>query len=276
MTDPIRPGPADQPPDASSSPPPPEPPPAAEPETASTEATSTDAISPDTGPQPPAVAPASDVTPPREPAAAGAAAPPPPPAATPPPAAATPPPAAPAYAWTQPAALPPGPAPGYVYVGFWRRFFATLIDGILFSIVYWILFAIFISGTDTSSWRVFLELDPATGRPLASDAEVLAAMRDFIGLWIGLGAIAWLLHFLYLVIFWSWQGGTIGQLLLGIQVRREADGQRIGIGTSILRYIGYLISVWVFYLGLIWVAFDARKQGWHDKIAGTLVIRRAG
>jgi uncharacterized RDD family membrane protein YckC len=31
----------------------------------------------------------------------------------------------------------------------------------------------------------------------------------------------------------------------------------------------------VFYLGLIWVAFDARKQGWHDKIAGTLVIRRA-
>jgi uncharacterized RDD family membrane protein YckC len=266
MTDPIRPGSDDQPPDASPSSPPPEPPPAAEPEPASTEAASTEAQLAET---PPAGTPlASDVAPPPEPPTAPP--PPPPPAETPPPA---PP---PAYAWAQPAPLPPGPAPGYVYVGFWRRFFATLIDGILFAFVYWILFALLFSRTDTSSWRVFLNVDPVTGRPLASDAEILAAMQDLIGLWIGLGAIAWLIHFLYLVIFWSWQGGTIGQLLLGIQVRREADGQRIGIGTSILRYIGYVISVWVFYLGLIWVAFDARKQGWHDKIAGTLVIRRAG
>lgn len=264
MTDPTRPGFDDQPPDASSSSPPPESPPAAEPEATSTEAASTEAQLAET---PPAGTPlTSDVAPPPE-SSADAGAPPP---------AATPPPAAPAYAWTQPAPLPPGPAPGYVYVGFWRRFFATLIDGVLFAIVYWILFAILISRADTSSWRVFLELDPVTGRPLASDAEILAAMRDFFGVWIGLAAIGWLLHFLYLVIFWSWRGGTIGQLLLGIQVRREADGQRIGIGTAILRYIGYIISIWVFYLGLIWVAFDARKQGWHDKIAGTLVIRRAG
>jgi uncharacterized RDD family membrane protein YckC len=240
MTDPIQPGADDKPPDESPSTPAPE-----------SEAS-------DDQPEAPAP-PAAEPPPPAPPAAE------PPPPAPPP-----------AYAWAQPAPVPPGPAPGYVYVGFWRRFFATLIDGFLFAIVYWIVFGILASRADFSSWRVFLDIDPATGRPLASDAEIQAALRDFFGLWIGLIGITWLLHFLYLVIFWSWQGGTIGQLLLGIQVRREADGQRIGIGTSILRYIGYIISIWVFYLGLIWVAFDARKQGWHDKIAGTLVIRRAG
>jgi uncharacterized RDD family membrane protein YckC len=92
--------------------------------------------------------------------------------------------------------------------------------------------------------------------------------------WLGVIGVSALVHILYHVILWSWRGGTLGQLALGIQVRRESDGRKIGLGTAFLRYIGYVIASLVIYIGLIWVAFDKRKQGWHDKIASTVVIRR--
>jgi uncharacterized RDD family membrane protein YckC len=44
-------------------------------------------------------------------------------------------------------------------------------------------------------------------------------------------------------------------------------------GLAFLRWVGYIISAVVLYLGFVWIAFDAKKQGWHDKIAGTVVIR---
>lgn len=221
--------------------------------------------------------PAPDASP-TEPVPTGwAQTPPPAPVAPPPPAApATPPPAAPTQ-WAQPGAVPePGPAPGYAYAGFWRRFVAYLIDGFLFAVVAGFLVSLVVAQYDATSWRTITELDPVTGRLLASDSEVIAAVGRFLGLLVGAIAVNWLVHALYHIILWSWLGGTVGQLALGMQVRRESDGTKIGFGTSFLRYIGYLISIWVFYLGLIWVAFDARKQGWHDKIASTLVIRRAG
>lgn len=192
----------------------------------------------------------------------------------PPPPAAAPPATAPPGQWEVTRRPEPGPAPGYAYVGFWRRFAATLIDGILFSVVFAALGAFLFTQIDASTWRVFIELDPVTGRPNATNAELLRASSALLGLWVQLFGLYFLAHFLYHVIFWSWRGGTPGQLALGIQVRRESDGRRIGLGTAILRYIGYLVSATLLYIGLIWVAFDRRKQGWHDKIAGTLVIRR--
>ena len=50
--------------------------------------------------------------------------------------------------------------------------------------------------------------------------------------------------------------------------------QPISWGKAILRYIGYIISGLVLLIGFIWIAFDARRQGWHDKIAGTYVVRK--
>jgi uncharacterized RDD family membrane protein YckC len=199
-----------------------------------------------------------------------------PPPPTPPPAPESAAPPAPPTFWEAPvqARSGPGPAPGYVYVGFWRRFVATLIDGIVFFFVYLGLAAVFLSRIDADTWRVFLNIDPDTGKSLATEAELLGAARTLFGAWLGLIAVLWLTHVIYHVVLWSWRGGTLGQLALGIQVRREADGRRIGLGTALLRYIGYLISTWALYIGLIWAAFDRRKQGWHDKIAGTVVIRR--
>jgi uncharacterized RDD family membrane protein YckC len=59
-------------------------------------------------------------------------------------------------------------------------------------------------------------------------------------------------------------------------VARDTDGTKPGFGRSFLRYVGYWVAWITLFIGFIWVAFDGRKQGWHDKIAGTLVVRRSG
>jgi uncharacterized RDD family membrane protein YckC len=51
------------------------------------------------------------------------------------------------------------------------------------------------------------------------------------------------------------------------------DGQPVTYGTAIIRYLMLIVSIIVRLLGVIWVAFDSRKQGWMDKVAGTYVIR---
>lgn len=53
----------------------------------------------------------------------------------------------------------------------------------------------------------------------------------------------------------------------------STDGQPMTMGKAFIRYIGYIISAIVFYLGFIWIAIDKDKQGWHDKIANTYVIK---
>jgi len=62
-------------------------------------------------------------------------------------------------------------------------------------------------------------------------------------------------------------------MLLGLQVI-STEGQPISFGIAFLRSVGYIISSLFFCLGFIWVGFDKKKQGWHDKIAGTVVIIR--
>ncbi len=76
---------------------------------------------------------------------------------------------------------------------------------------------------------------------------------------------------IYFTVFHGINGQTPGKMLLRLQVR-TLSGDRITTGTAFLRWVGYLISGLFFALGFLWVAFDRKKQGWHDKIAMTVVI----
>jgi uncharacterized RDD family membrane protein YckC len=58
-----------------------------------------------------------------------------------------------------------------------------------------------------------------------------------------------------------------------MQVVGVADGNKIDVVRGLLRYVGIILSIIPLFLGLIWAAFDPRKQGWHDKMAQTVVIR---
>jgi uncharacterized RDD family membrane protein YckC len=76
----------------------------------------------------------------------------------------------------------------------------------------------------------------------------------------------------YYPLFWARNGQTPGMWTMHIQVVRDADGGPITSGQAILRFIGYWVSGAVLYLGYIWIFIDKRHRGWHDLIAGTVVI----
>ncbi|MHB8324291.1 MAG: RDD family protein [Candidatus Dormibacteria bacterium] len=78
----------------------------------------------------------------------------------------------------------------------------------------------------------------------------------------------------YFVGFWGAVGRSPGMWLVGIRVVRAEDGGRLGFRRSLLRAAGYLLDLASCFVGFGWAAVDAHRQGWHDKIAGSYVVRR--
>jgi uncharacterized RDD family membrane protein YckC len=176
-------------------------------------------------------------SPPPPPPPPGGMAPPPPP--PPPPMGAPPPPPMGGYM----------PAPGFTppaqYGGFWIRVVAYIIDAIILGIVNAVIDAI-------------LQVNPQNPQSatygVALTLEILLSVAYFAGLW-------------------TYMGATLGQRIFKLRVVDANTGQPISLGKALLRWVGLIISFLVCFIGVIWVAFDARKQGWADKIAGTLVLQ---
>ena len=102
------------------------------------------------------------------------------------------------------------------------------------------------------------------------DAVILIVASFILGV-VHLTALGTLVSIAYFVYFWSTTGQTVGMMALKIRVAR-IDGQPLSIGTGILRYVGLFISFLVIFLGVLWIIWDPKKQGWHDKIASTVVV----
>jgi uncharacterized RDD family membrane protein YckC len=149
----------------------------------------------------------------------------------------------------------PGPAPGLRYAGFWIRFVAYLIDVVPIGIV-----------------ASLLSIPTGTGFHCTTVNGVYScnAGTGSLGWWVGVLVLG-----TYWVLTWSLLGASLGQKALGMSVVDATNGQAIDIGKAVLRYVGFVISIVPLAIGLIWAGFDPRKQGWHDKIAGTYVVRQA-
>ena len=165
-----------------------------------------------------------------------------------------PPPPPPGYAPPPPPQMPGGYQPIAVaspgrYGGFWIRLVAYIIDAILLGIVGAVLSApLSVNYSDVGS--------------LSNGAARTSNGIDLV------------LSFLYFTLLWTYMGASLGQRLLGLHVVDAMTGQPITFGKAALRWLGLIISFIVCFVGVIWVAFDPRKQGWMDKIAGTVVVRR--
>ncbi|RLC94819.1 MAG: RDD family protein [Chloroflexi bacterium] len=141
------------------------------------------------------------------------------------------------------------------YAGFWVRLVAYLIDLVLVLVIGLTLAAL-----------VNVYAGPA-GDGTVVPVALSERSANTVTTLLNYGT-----SFVYLVSFWAWRGQTPGKMLMGLKVVRT-DGTRIGWGRSALRYVGYNISVLAFFLGYLWVAVDPEKQGIHDKIADTYVVR---
>ena len=84
-------------------------------------------------------------------------------------------------------------------------------------------------------------------------------------------AFALLYSAAYFIFFWTLAGQTPGKMLMGLRVV-TTDGQALSLVRSVRRFIGYIVSILALWIGFLWILVDNRRQGWHDRIAGTLVI----
>ena len=155
---------------------------------------------------------------------------------------------------------PAGPAPGVRYASAGGRLIAYIIDGIILGFI-------------VSLFYVLGFVVVAGGSTVAADGTVTAGPGAGLGVIIFLVGVV--VGVLWKPFWWSRGGQTPGYKLIGMRVFRAKDGGPIGFGTGILRIIGYVINDIVFGIpiGFLWVLFDAQKQGWHDKIAGTVVVQ---
>jgi len=77
------------------------------------------------------------------------------------------------------------------------------------------------------------------------------------------------------ITFWLMKQATPGKMAVSARIVDAATGNPASTGQLIGRYFGYFVSFIPLGLGILWVAFDKRKQGWHDKLAGTVVVRNS-
>jgi uncharacterized RDD family membrane protein YckC len=76
----------------------------------------------------------------------------------------------------------------------------------------------------------------------------------------------------YLVVMWFWKGTTIGNIVFHLQVRRT-DDTKLTLGVAVVRALGLVLSIAPLGLGFFWIRWDPNHQAWHDKIAGTKVVK---
>ena len=122
------------------------------------------------------------------------------------------------------------------YVGFWVRLAASAIDALIL-------------------WVVSVPLVFAIG---------------FAGFWVFMTAA--MVPALAVILFWRYCGATPGKIAFLAKIADARSGGRPSTGRLVARYFAYIVSSLPLFLGFVWIAIDRRKQGWHDKIAGTLVV----
>jgi len=133
------------------------------------------------------------------------------------------------------------------YAGFWIRTAASLIDTLLLVIII-VPLLIWIYGSDY--W-----LDPSSG----------FHVFDFL--------INYIFPAVAVIVFWIYRSATPGKMALKLTIVDARTGGKPTTGQLVGRYLGYYVSMIPFFLGIIWVGIDKRKQGFHDKLAGTVVVR---
>ena len=130
------------------------------------------------------------------------------------------------------------------YAGFWQRALAFLIDWLIVVVIAMPVIVVAF-GAD------YFSLDP-----------MRRSWDLVIALIVGTA----------IVVFWRLYGATPGKIAVALRIVDAKTGKTPSTGRLVVRLLCYFVSALPLYLGFLWIAVDRRKQGWHDKIAGTVVI----
>lgn len=133
------------------------------------------------------------------------------------------------------------------YVGFWARVGASLIDClIMVLIIIPLMYVVYGDGYLYSE-------------------DVLLGRVDAV--------LNYIFPLCATIAFWTYKSATPGKMVIKATIVDAKTGKPLTVKQSLLRYFGYIVSTIPLGLGLFWVGWDKKKQGWHDKLAGSVVIR---
>ncbi len=133
------------------------------------------------------------------------------------------------------------------YAGFWVRLLACIIDTFLLALIAVpILYGIY-------------------GQPYLDDTIPYLAPAKVL--------FEWVFPILATIIFWTTKSATPGKMVFSLKVLDAKTGAPLTVSQSFGRYISYFLAMIPVFMGFIWITFDSKKQGWHDKLASTVVVR---
>ena len=150
------------------------------------------------------------------------------------------------------------------YGGFWIRFVALLIDGLLLSVAQALIIAPFMAAIGFA----------ASNPELMTPEDGMAAFSAMMGAMGIVQAVSLVMGWLYFALMQSSKHqATLGKMALGLKVV-DSEGNRLSFAKASIRYIGKFVSGIILLIGYIIAAFNPRKQALHDMIAGTYVIKK--
>ena len=133
------------------------------------------------------------------------------------------------------------------YVGFWLRVWAAIIDTLLMLIIV----------APVLTW-IYGPGYWVSDKYIHGTADVM---------------LNWVLPAIAVILFWVYRQATPGKMAISARIVDAKTGGKPSTGQLIGRYLGYYVSIIPLFIGLIWVGIDKRKQGFHDMLAGTVVVR---
>ena len=136
------------------------------------------------------------------------------------------------------------------YAGFWIRLGASIADSVLIFLI-----------TAPLLWAVYGPEYFAAGE----DAPLFFGPAEIL--------IEWVIPAVAVIAFWNYKNATPGKMLIGTKIVDAKTGKPPTPAQCAGRYAAYFLSAIPLGLGFVWVAFDERKQGWHDKLANTVVVK---
>ena len=134
----------------------------------------------------------------------------------------------------------------YEYTGFWNRVGASIIDSLIIIVITFPILILFYG------WQ-YLDSD-----------EFFQGFVDVI--------MSWVFPLIATIAFWIYYQATPGKMAISAKIVDAKTGNKPTLQQFIVRYIGYIVSTIPLGLGFFWVAWEKKIQGWHDMLAGTVVI----
>lgn len=167
------------------------------------------------------------------------------------------------------------PPPQPEYVGFWRRFVAFLIDSLVIGLILSpVMLALYGGGYFDQLNAELRALLASSGDPNVDAMRALELLGRPDSAIMALGDFRVQIAFAVAVIlFWRFRGATPGKWLVRARIVTAEGLTQPSTGRLIGRFLAYFVSIFPAGLGFLWIAFDGRKQGWHDKLARTVVVR---